>query len=95
MRLKELSKRLPTLLRRHYKIIVYAFIICTIALLGYFGYQNIYLTIIEPKQIASNEIIAKRQKVNVQLFNQITASIETKKNTNTNSLSTLNNPFAE
>ena len=72
-------------------IIIYAIITIIFCVVGYFTYQNVYLTSISPKPIDENEIIAKKQKVNLILFEKITNNIAVKKSTSTTT--NITNPF--
>jgi len=56
-------------------------IIITLLWLIYFTYQNLYPTIFNPQEIDKNEIIARKQKVNIELFNEINQEINQKQTT--------------
>ncbi len=73
--------------------VVLTFSILLIIWFGYFCYVNIYSTIISPKEIPSTEITAKKQQVNIELFNQINTSIKTKQELKADVLRNLRNPF--
>lgn len=61
--------------------------------LGYFLYQNVYTVVIQPAEIDKNEIVAKRQKVNLGLFSEVKEDIIHKGVVNVQTLQQLKNPF--
>ncbi|XOU94797.1 MAG: hypothetical protein ACNFW9_01890 [Candidatus Kerfeldbacteria bacterium] len=73
------TKKLTT---KYLGSIIYSIIVIIFAIVGYFTYQNLYLTSISPKPIDENDIIAKKQKVNLILFEKITTNISEKKDQN-------------
>lgn len=62
----------------HINIIVYVLIIAVISGFLYFFYTQIYSVIINPKEIDKNVIIAKKQKVNLDLFGKVIDRIQKK-----------------
>lgn len=58
-----------------------------------FAYQNIYLTVIVPEPVDETEIIARRQKVNLELFEMINEKLEARKNPQERDDESMNNPF--
>ena len=73
-------------------IILCLFVVLILFLL-YFCYVNIYKTLIKPDEIKSSEIIAKKQKINLELFSEIRANIEKKENLAKNAFRVIKNPF--
>jgi len=93
MKISFSKKSLPKLLKQRLGLIIYISIFLVIIWLGYFTYQNLYLTVIAPKEIDQSEIIAKKQKVNLELFNTINQKIVNKKDISSEALLEIKNPF--
>lgn len=81
-------------LLEHINTIIYVFIILSITGFLYFFYSQVYITIINPKEIDKNAIIAKKQKVNLDLFNKVIGKIQTKITPLTIDQSQKKDPFA-
>jgi hypothetical protein len=62
----------------HFNVIVYFLILIFISGFLFFFYSQIYSTIVNPKEIDKNAIIAKKQKVNLELFNKVIDKIQQK-----------------
>lgn len=60
---------------------------------GYFLYTNVYQTLISPTEIDKSEIIAKKQKVNLDLFTDINDKIKAKKSISEEQIGRITNPF--
>ena len=73
--------------------ILLGFIILSVILLFYILYQSLYITIISPKEIPANEIIARQEKVNLKLLDEVNKNIEVKNGLPTNELININNIF--
>ena len=69
--------------------IINFFVLLIIVYIGFFLYQNLYTTVINPKPIDKNEVIAKKQKVNINLFNSINSKIINKQTPKTSDLDSL------
>ncbi len=76
-------------------MIIYGIGIITLIWLAFFSYSHVYTSVISPKIIDQSEIIAKRQKVNIKLFNEITAELEAKKSLNPLIINGTTDPFSE
>lgn len=81
-----------TIIKNIYGAIIIIILIIFIWLI-YFIYQNLYQTIINPKPIKSEEIMARQEKINIQLFEEVTKKLEEKRQPGKENISTLNNPF--
>ena len=79
------------LTNKYLGLVIYLIIASILGFVGYFTYQNVYITSISPKPLDSNDIIAKKQKVNLFLFDKITNNIEGKKSPN--EILNISNPF--
>lgn len=93
MNIRTLAPSLLTFLRRYAHLVIYAVIVLVMAWLLYFTYQHLYTSVIQPKEIDPSEIIAKRQKVNLELFNEINQKIKQKKEFSHDSPRNVKNPF--
>ena len=87
------KKTFLKILKDRVGFILYLVIFIIIAWVCYFTYQNIYLVVISPKDINQNEIIAKKQKVDLELFNTISHKINDKKDASDKKLQEIKNPF--
>lgn len=94
MDLKPLLAKTAKLIRRHISLVIYGIFAGYLVAIGYFVYVNIYQTVISPKPIDPGEIIAKRQKVKLDLFQKITDEIQ-KKHQVPPSLFTTKDPFKQ
>jgi|GEM_PF-3079149 len=72
------ADKIKKILLDHLNGIVYIFILLSILGFLYFFYTQIYSTVINPKEIDKNAIIAKKQKVNLELFGQVIDKIQKK-----------------
>lgn len=81
------------MLKHNLKLILYVCFALLTAWLLFFAYQNLYSSIIAPGEIDKSEIIAKQQKVNIKLFNAITAAISEKTAKTTTGINSIQNPF--
>ena len=81
------------MLIKRYSLIVTVLIVVISAALVYYAYTAIYQVAIAPKEINSSEIIAKKQKVNLSLFNDINNKINAKKEVSDAQINTAKNPF--
>lgn len=93
MKINFSKNKLIKILKDRFGFIVYFIIFVIAAWLCYFSYQNIYLVVISPKDIKQNEIIAKKQKVNIELFNIINEKISDKKGVLNETSLEIKNPF--
>jgi len=82
-----------TILKHNLKFILYACFILLAAWLLFFAYQNLYSSIIAPGEIDKSEIIAKQQKVNIELFNSITITISEKATNTAGTINEIPDPF--
>jgi len=80
------------LLKNIYSVVIIIIFFVFVWLI-YFIYQNLYQTIINPEEIKSEEIIAKEEKINLQLFDDITKKLENKKQPSQTDYNKLTNPF--
>lgn len=78
-------------LSKYLVFIIYGIITIIFTAVGFFTYQNVYITSIVTKPIDENDIIAKKQKVNLILFEKITTGITEKKDQN--NATKVENPF--
>jgi len=93
MKISIYKKLIMDTLKRRLVLIVYFSIFIIIIWLGYFEYQYLYSTVIAPKEIDQSEIIAKKQKVDLELFNAINEKITDKKSVSDEILQEIKNPF--
>lgn len=93
MSINEALKKITLFLKNHLNWVFVSLWVIVIAWLVYFTYQNYYLTIYLPKAIPDNEIIAKKQKVNINLFNQINDKIKLRNSVNSANQDNFKNPF--
>ncbi|MFA6098513.1 MAG: hypothetical protein WCV50_00245 [Patescibacteria group bacterium] len=93
MKFKIYLKKIKKYLLKHLNLLL--ILIISIISIGiiYFINVNIYKIVIAPEEIPKNEIIAKKQKVNIDLFNEISLEISNKKAASTDALQNLRNPF--
>jgi len=87
------TSSISTVVKHNLKFILYACYVLLAAWLLFFAYQNLYSSIIAPEKIDKSEIIAKRQKVNIELFNLITANINEKATNSAQAINTIPDPF--
>ncbi len=78
---------------RHLSLILYVFGFMVMLWLGYFSYANLYQTAINPPSIDQAEIIARRQKVNVELFTSMQEHIAAKQSIDPYAFADIDNPF--
>ena len=81
------------MVRHNLKFILYSCLVLLAAWLLFFAYQNLYSSIIAPGEIDKSEIIAKRQKVNIELFNSIADNFSKKGTNNAEAVNTIPDPF--
>ncbi len=93
MKISFSTSSIATIVRHNLKFIIYACFVLLAAWLLFFGYQNLYSSIIAPEEIDKSEIVAKRQKVNIELFNLITANISKKTTSTTEAITAIPDPF--
>ena len=93
MNIDQLSKKLKKIITEYLKLLVYVFTLLIMIWLTYFVYNNAYTNVISQKEIDKNEIIAKKQKVNITLFNAINNEIIAKKQLTFTFNQELQNPF--
>lgn len=93
MEFKISLKSLQQTLRHRARLIIYLVILLIISWLVYFTYQNLYSSVIYPKEIDKSEIIAKKRKVNIKLFNEINDTMTKKKEVSEETLRGIDNPF--
>ncbi|MCH7492540.1 hypothetical protein IID19_03005 [Patescibacteria group bacterium] len=69
-------------------------IISSIILIGlaYFTYNNLYQSVLVPRDIEPSEIVARKQKVNLELFEMVNLRIDKKLNHDIN-VQKIPNPF--
>ena len=87
-----LIKLLPWL-RRRLALIINLIVIVVLVWLLQFSYQNVYQVSIVPRPINESDIIAKRQKVDVDLVNSVILEINSKQSVDTQKLIETPNPF--
>lgn len=75
---QSISQGLGHFMHKHTKILIYSVILIVTALFLYFFYTNVYITTVNPKEIDTNTIASKKQKVNLELFNQVIEDIQDK-----------------
>lgn len=86
-------KNIGTYVMRHLGVMTLIIILCFVGGIGYFLYANVYQTLISPAEIDKNEIIAKKQKVNLDLFTTISNTSRAKKEIPTEKIDGIANPF--
>jgi len=86
------SNTLTKLFKNLYGVVI-VIIFFVFVWLIYFIFQNLYQTIINPKEIKSEEVIAKEEKINLQLFDDVTKKLENKKQPSQTDYNKLTNPF--
>jgi len=80
IRLQNISKKIILFLGQYMNVLIYGFIILTLSFFIYFFYTQVYSSIINPKEIDTNTIFAKKLKVNLDLFNKVIDAIQDKQN---------------
>ena len=93
MKIQLSTSSIATTVKHNLKFVLYTFFVLLAAWLLFFAYQNLYSLIIAPGEIDKSEIIAKRQKVNIELFNSITDNISEKAANTTEIINTIPDPF--
>jgi len=93
MKLKFKLTSIPKFLYHHLALVLVVVIIVVISWLAYFSYSNLYTTVISPREIKDTEIVSRRQKVDLELFNTINERINEKKEVSNKTLLDIKNPF--
>ncbi|MDP2683974.1 MAG: hypothetical protein Q8P20_02850 [bacterium] len=78
------------IIKKYIFYVVYIILVIIFGLTSYFTYLKVYKIAIAPDKIQESEIIAKKQKVNIELFNEIQNEIVQK---NDKSIKNIKNPF--
>ena len=79
MKPESILKKITKVIKNNLKLIVYLISLIIIAWFAYYNYNTLYSNIIAQKEIDKSEIIAKKQKVNIDLLNKINTNIIEKK----------------
>ena len=79
------------LLRRLFQIIMIISVIILLWL-AFFTYNNLYQSVLVPREIESSEIVARKQKVNLDLFETVKVQINKKLNRDIE-IQEISNPF--
>jgi cell division protein FtsL len=74
-------------------LIILTLIMLAFAWMVYFIFTSIYRTTINPPEINKNEIVAKKQKVNLDLFTAINEKIKQKKAISDDLIKNIKNPW--
>lgn len=93
MKLKFKPTSIPKFLYHHLAIVLVVVIIVVINWLAFFTYSNLYTTVISPREIKDTEIVSRKQKVDLELFNTINERINNKKEVSSRALLNIKNPF--
>jgi len=93
MKIKFSKKLLINTLKKRLQLIVYAAIFIILIWTISFIYQNLYSSVIVPKEIGEREIFAKKKRVNLELFETVSNKISEKKTSISEIITTINNPF--
>lgn len=73
--------------------IIIGVIIIVIGLVAFFLYQNLYLSVIAPRPLDASKLTVKQEKVNQELYDRITNSLNQKKETRPDEIEAQRNIF--
>lgn len=86
MNLDKIFSVLKKFVNNYLKLILYSFFVLVLLFTLYFTYTNVYKTVISANEIKESEIIAKKQKVDVNLFKEIETKIKSKNDKSINKI---------
>lgn len=76
-RLKKVN--IGSFLIMHTGIVFAVLIACAVLFVGIVTYQKVYLTVIAPKSIPQEDLLERQEKVNTNLFKQISHDLDIKR----------------
>lgn len=80
-------------LKKYLRLIVLLSMLGVIIWLSNFTYQNVVKTVVLDTEIDETQIVARKQKINVSLFEKITTEINSKKTVDPAPLLDSDDPF--